>query len=186
MNQKAEQYFSSKSSSTSHSHSQVICWSDNFLNDPPSSSSYLSMECSSNLNYSFHEDSNNPIVSLGKYGEQPKQELQLGIFPMDHPQMIHEYHMPGSNQAGLSHHNTGYYEGMHSSGGVPLPGEAANYEPIYVNAKQYHGILRRRQSRAKAELENRVAKARKACILIRRKCEYNCSHIFMNLGIYMQ
>lgn len=46
---------------------------------------------------------------------------------------------------------------------IPLPGaqEFLEEEPLYVNAKQYHRILKRRQARAKLEADGRIPKERK-------------------------
>ncbi|PSS15485.1 Nuclear transcription factor Y subunit A-3 like [Actinidia chinensis var. chinensis] len=44
---------------------------------------------------------------------------------------------------------------------VALPLDLAEDGPIYVNAKQYHGILRRRQMRAKLEAQNKLVKNRR-------------------------
>ncbi|KAK3227035.1 hypothetical protein Dsin_006897 [Dipteronia sinensis] len=55
--------------------------------------------------------------------------------------------------------------GVFSAYGPPISGRImlplSDDGPIYVNAKQYHGIIRRRKSRAKAVFENKMARNRK-------------------------
>ncbi|XP_023218828.1 nuclear transcription factor Y subunit alpha-like isoform X1 [Centruroides sculpturatus] len=44
---------------------------------------------------------------------------------------------------------------------IPAGAELMEEEPLYVNAKQYHRILKRRQARAKLEANGRIPKERK-------------------------
>ncbi|PIK43586.1 hypothetical protein BSL78_19558 [Apostichopus japonicus] len=53
--------------------------------------------------------------------------------------------------------------GVHTMQKIPLAGaaELLEEEPLYVNAKQYHRILKRRQARARLEAEGRIPKERR-------------------------
>lgn len=181
MNQRqrqASEQFASKST-TQHPH--MLCWSDSLWQDPTTSTD-LSTDCTSYSNFpsNFHANANananaNAIdaqqiplaVPLGRerYSGQEKQELENGVgFTVDHHQMAQDNYLlplPHQNALPLPHFHdvSGTYGGINiPDSGAAWTNEAAN-EPIYVNAKQYHGIMRRRQSRAKAELQNRLVKA---------------------------
>jgi len=43
---------------------------------------------------------------------------------------------------------------------IPSTLEPAEEAPLYVNAKQYHRIMKRRQARAKLEAEGKIPKTR--------------------------
>lgn len=108
----------------------------------------------------------NPALQSGLNESQSGQEQQQAYASqmelVGHSIMLTQYPYADPQYGGMMTygapvppHLLGYHPAR-----MPLPLEMEE-EPVYVNAKQYHGILRRRQIRAKAELEKKLVKNRK-------------------------
>ncbi|THU70982.1 hypothetical protein C4D60_Mb08t30730 [Musa balbisiana] len=109
------------------------------------------------------EDHLKPVISLGASDAAlapPKWDYSQSFAPVPYPYADPYY---GGIFAVCGPHAViqPQMTGIASPARVPLPLQPAAEEPIYVNAKQYNAILRRRQLRAKLEAQNKLIKNRK-------------------------
>ncbi|CAN8235210.1 unnamed protein product [Cochlearia groenlandica] len=115
---------------------------------------------------SFSGKSGSEETQMKGFGTNPKSSSMTG-FP--------NINLAASAQANLSfHYADPHFTGLLAAtylpqapmvsmvpGRVPLPAELMETEPVFVNAKQYNAIMRRRQQRAKLEAQNKLIKSRK-------------------------
>ncbi|KAF9090536.1 Transcriptional activator [Mortierella sp. GBA35] len=99
----------------------------------------------------------------GLPGMMPPQSPTGSSPTSSHSRLAHDQDQQQQHQAGAFQPDLGQpaqmVGGEGSMGQAPAP--PADEEPLYVNAKQYHRILKRRAARAKLEELNRMAKIRK-------------------------
>ncbi|KAI8886535.1 hypothetical protein K501DRAFT_243950 [Backusella circina FSU 941] len=104
-----------------------------------------------------------PVEVLNTQHGSPQQQYERQIPPYHHPQQQQPYSLhqqpvtvPPSQTPTLAYRPSEQHLPI-----VTNRHPEQMDEPLYVNAKQYHRILKRRAARAKLEEMHRVAKARK-------------------------
>ncbi|KAF9570308.1 Transcriptional activator [Mortierella alpina] len=93
-------------------------------------------------------------------GMMPPQSPTSSSPTSSHSRMTHEQEAH-QHQTGAFPADMGQPHRLMGGEGSVGPAVQADEEPLYVNAKQYHRILKRRAARAKLEELNRMAKIRK-------------------------
>ncbi|KAF9927158.1 Transcriptional activator [Mortierella alpina] len=93
-------------------------------------------------------------------GMMPPQSPTSSSPTSSHSRMTHEQEAH-QHQTGAFPADMGQAHRLMGGEGSVGPAVQADEEPLYVNAKQYHRILKRRAARAKLEELNRMAKIRK-------------------------
>uniref|UniRef100_A0A0D9VV69 Nuclear transcription factor Y subunit n=1 Tax=Leersia perrieri TaxID=77586 RepID=A0A0D9VV69_9ORYZ len=155
----------SSSTKSGQSHQETSAVSDNSLNGQHTSAQSVFVPSDINDNDNF-----------GKRDHGTKSALSLGNTEVAFPPSKFDYNQPFACVS-YPYATDPYYGGVltgytshafvhpqisgTANSRMPLPVEPSAEEPIFVNAKQYHAILRRRQVRAKLEAQNKMVKGRK-------------------------
>ncbi|PAN14763.1 hypothetical protein PAHAL_2G443000 [Panicum hallii] len=144
------------SSESGQSHQEAPAVSESSLNENTSTQS------DNDEGHGKHnQDTVHSVLSMGKQGSAflpPKLDYNPSFACLPYP--ADAYY--GGVLTGYPPHAVVHPQQNHTTNApVMLPVEPAEEEPIYVNAKQYHAILRRRQTRAKLEAQNKLVKGRK-------------------------
>ncbi|CAN6199763.1 unnamed protein product [Urochloa humidicola] len=144
------------SSESGQPHQEASAVSETSLNEHPTTQS------ENDEGHGKHNQGTvNSVLSMGKQGSAfspPKLDHSPSFSRLPHT--ADAYY--GGVLTGYPPHAVVHPQQNHTTNApVVLPVEPAAEEPIYVNAKQYHAILRRRQTRAKMEAQNKLVKGRK-------------------------